>query len=68
MIGIVLGGILTTFVNWQFIFFLNIPIGIVAVIIGLKYLKDTTKNPAKMDIGGMVLFGFGACSSLIGIN
>ena len=55
MIGIVLGGILTTFVNWQFIFFLNIPIGIVAVIIGLTYLKDTTKNPAKMDIGGMVL-------------
>jgi MFS family permease len=55
MIGIVLGGILTTFVNWQFIFFLNIPIGLVAVIIGLKYLKDTTKNPAKMDIGGMVL-------------
>jgi len=55
MLGIVLGGIITTFVNWQYIFFLNIPIGVVAVAIGLKYLKDTTKNPVKMDFGGMVL-------------
>jgi EmrB/QacA subfamily drug resistance transporter len=55
MLGIVLGGIITTFVDWQYIFFLNIPIGIVAVAIGLKYLKDTTKNPVKMDFGGMVL-------------
>lgn len=55
MLGIVLGGIITTFVDWQYIFFLNIPIGVVAVAIGLKYLKDTTKNPVKMDFGGMVL-------------
>lgn len=55
MLGIVLGGIITTFVDWQYIFFLNIPIGVVAVAIGLKYLKNTTKNPVKMDFGGMVL-------------
>ncbi len=55
MLGIVLGGIITTFVNWQFIFFLNIPIGAVAILLGLKYVKDTTRNPVKMDIIGMGL-------------
>lgn len=55
MLGIVLGGILTTFVGWQLIFFINIPIGIVAILIGLKYLKDTNKTSAKLDLVGMGL-------------
>ncbi len=55
MLGIVLGGILTTFFGWQFIFFINIPIGAVAAAIGLKYLKDTGKTHKKLDIAGMAL-------------
>jgi EmrB/QacA subfamily drug resistance transporter len=55
MLGIVLGGIITTFVSWQYIFFINIPIGIVAVAAGLKYVKDTTRNPSKIDLLGITL-------------
>jgi EmrB/QacA subfamily drug resistance transporter len=55
MLGIVLGGVLTTFVSWQFIFFLNIPIGIIAIIAGVKYLKDVERIPAKLDLTGMGL-------------
>jgi EmrB/QacA subfamily drug resistance transporter len=57
MLGIVLGGIITTFLSWQFIFFINIPIGVFAVIIGLKYIKDTEKTSAKLDLTGMGLLG-----------
>src|SRR5208283_551428 len=55
MLGIVLGGIVTTFIGWQYIFFINIPIGAIALILGLKYLKRAPKVKAKLDIGGMVL-------------
>ena len=55
MLGIVLGGIVTTFVGWQFIFYINIPIGAVALILGLKYLKAAPRVKAKLDVGGMVL-------------
>jgi EmrB/QacA subfamily drug resistance transporter len=55
MIGIVLGGIITTYISWQYIFFINIPIGGVAVIAGLRYVKDTTKNPTKLDLLGVGL-------------
>jgi EmrB/QacA subfamily drug resistance transporter len=55
MLGIVLGGIITTFISWQYIFFINIPIGVIAVAAGLKYVKDTTKNPAKIDLLGIAL-------------
>jgi MFS family permease len=56
MIGIVLGGIITTFVGWEYIFFINIPIGIVAVLLGIIYLKDIGRVDAKMDLGGMALW------------
>jgi len=55
MLGIVLGGIITTFVSWQYIFFINIPIGVIAVMAGLKYIKDTGKTSAKLNLPGMAL-------------
>ena len=55
MLGIVLGGVITTFISWQYIFFINIPIGIIAVTVGLKYIKDTEKTNAKLDFVGMGL-------------
>jgi EmrB/QacA subfamily drug resistance transporter len=57
MLGIVLGGIITTFVSWRYIFFINIPIGITAVIIGVKYIRDIEKTSAKLDLTGMTLLG-----------
>lgn len=56
MLGIVLGGVLTTFLGWQYIFYINVPIGIVALALGAKYLKDNPKVEAKLDVPGMLLF------------
>lgn len=58
-LGIVLGGIITTFAGWEYIFFINIPIGITALYLGLRYLKDTTRTPASLDLTGMVLLAAG---------
>ena len=54
ILGIVLGGVITTFIGWQYIFFINVPIGIVALILGMKYIVDKQKYAAKLDIPGMV--------------
>jgi EmrB/QacA subfamily drug resistance transporter len=55
MIGIVLGGVITTFLGWEYIFFINVPIGIGAVILGIFYLKDIERIKTKIDVAGMVL-------------
>jgi EmrB/QacA subfamily drug resistance transporter len=55
MLGIILGGLITTYISWQYIFFINIPIGIIAVSVGLKYIKDIEKTSAKLDLPGMGL-------------
>ena len=56
MLGIVLGGIITTFVGWQYIFFINIPIGAIAVAVGITYIRDIhPTSPSKLDLPGMGL-------------
>ncbi len=66
MLGIVLGGVLTTFFGWRYIFYINIPIGIIAVFLGLKYIKDNPTISAKLDIVGMLLMGTGLVSLSLG--
>ncbi len=57
VLGIALGGVLTTFVGWRFIFYINIPIGIVAVALGLRYLTPSTRIATRFDWIGMLLLG-----------
>ncbi|BDC17850.1 MFS transporter [Acidianus sp. HS-5] len=61
ILGIILGGILTTFVGWRYIFYINVPIGVIAVILGLREIKDKLTLNSKFDIGGVILLA----SSLI---
>ena len=56
-LGIILGGTLTTLLGWRFIFLINIPIGVVGVFLGLRYLKDVNRVHVESDLEGMVLLG-----------
>ncbi len=55
MLGILLGGALTTFVGWRYIFYINVPIGIVATYLGFRYIKDSPRIKAGIDWAGMAL-------------
>ncbi len=55
VLGIILGGFITTFLGYQYIFFINVPIGIIAFALGLKYIKDTNRIKSKIDLLGMLL-------------
>ena len=60
VLGILVGGAIITFVSWRFIFFINVPIGIAAVIIGYLVLKDRSPRvQMKIDTLGMGLLGSG---------
>jgi len=55
ILGILLGGVITTALGWRYIFFINIPIGIVAVILGWFTLPRSQREPAHFDLPGFVL-------------
>ncbi len=54
--GPVLSGWLIDHVSWHWIFLINLPIGLMAVVIGWKHLTDLPRNHVpKLDILGMIL-------------
>ena len=56
ILGILLGGLITTALGWRYIFFINLPIGAVAVAIGLRTLPRTPRLRATFDFPGFVTF------------
>ena len=55
ILGILLGGVITTELGWRYIFFINIPIGIVAVTVGLRTLPRTAPRKVAFDFAGFAL-------------
>lgn len=52
-----LGGVILAKFSWEYIFLINVPIGILTILLGQKVLpKDSTKSGAKIDYTGFILF------------
>jgi EmrB/QacA subfamily drug resistance transporter len=64
--GALLGGILTGLVSWRWIFFINVPIGVVAGVAASLYLREMRNKDAtsKLDVTGAV-FVTGGLASVI---
>ncbi|MER6999712.1 MFS transporter [Streptomyces sp. NPDC000410] len=55
--GPILGGVLVEHVSWQSVFFINVPVGVLALALGLVILKDhrAENAPRSFDIPGIAL-------------
>ncbi|HUK80882.1 MAG TPA: MFS transporter [Nitrososphaerales archaeon] len=60
IMGILVGGAFVTFLNWRYIFFINLPIGLAATTVGYVRLRDSAPRVrSTFDLLGMVLLGVG---------
>jgi EmrB/QacA subfamily drug resistance transporter len=65
----VLGGAIATVGSWRWIFFVNIPIGIVGFILSLKLIRgDADPSPRPLDWRGLVALGAGIAAALIALE
>jgi len=65
VIGPPLGGFITQYFSWRWIFFLNIPLGVLGVFLALRLIPDARGGKhAPFDVIGFVLCGF-ACAGLL---
>lgn len=71
ILGPVVGGYLTTYWTWHWIFYLNIPISIICVILGWRFIPEEEKSnlPKKrFDLVGFVLSGSALVGFMYGVE
>lgn len=65
VLGPPLGGFISTYASWHWIFFLNVPLGLVALVVAMRLLPPGTEHaPRPFDGIGFILTGT-ACFALI---
>jgi EmrB/QacA subfamily drug resistance transporter len=68
-LGPVLGGWLVTDVSWRWIFYVNIPVGVFAFVIGFLFLREEREGIAgRFDLPGFVLSGAGLALVLFALS
>ena len=69
VIGPPLGGFITTYFSWHWIFLINIPIGLLGIFLALKYIDPIkSEDPERFDLFGMVLAGIGLAGIAFGLS
>jgi EmrB/QacA subfamily drug resistance transporter len=64
-----LGGFITTYFNWRWIFWINVPIGILGVLLSLRYIANLREEMvSRFDYKGFVLSGLGLLGLISGLS
>jgi EmrB/QacA subfamily drug resistance transporter len=67
-IGLILGGLLTEYLDWRWVFYVNIPIAVVAVVGSLRFVPESRDERAQgFDVPGAVLATSGLIALVYGL-
>jgi EmrB/QacA subfamily drug resistance transporter len=69
VLGPPVGGFITTYATWHWIFIINVPIGILGIILATSYIEDLrVQEHERFDLVGMVLAGLGIAGIAFGLS
>ena len=69
MIGPPLGGFITTWFHWRWIFWINVPFGIVGAVLAYVYIANVKEEtPGRLDFTGFLLAGIGFSCLIFGFT
>jgi MFS family permease len=64
-----LGGALVTYASWRWIFVLNLPLGLIALLVAVRIVPDVRpRRPARLDWWGFALTGVGLGAFVFGLE
>ncbi|MEV1079401.1 MFS transporter [Streptomyces sp. NPDC050211] len=66
-VGLLLGGMLTDVLDWRWVFYVNIPIGLV-VLAGTRNLVEAERHPGRLDVPGAITGTGGLIALVYGIT
>ena len=69
VIGPPLGGFITTYSSWRWIFLINVPLGILGVLLVLRFVpKHEKETPARFDLPGFLLTAVALATLIHGLS
>lgn len=69
VLGPPLGGFITTFASWHWIFLINVPMGLTGIALAARFLEgEPSPEPVPIDLVGMVLAGVGVAGLAFGLS
>src|SRR5438105_1785258 len=69
IIGPPVGGFITTYASWHWIFLINVPIGLIGIVLATRFIEDVRmENLERFDLVGMVLAGLGVAGLAFGLS
>ncbi len=64
-----LGGFITTYFHWRWIFWINVPIGVLGLLLSLRFIPNLREEAVpRFDFRGFVLSGVGLLSLISGLS
>jgi EmrB/QacA subfamily drug resistance transporter len=67
-VGLLLGGLLTSYVSWRWIFFINVPIAAVVLFLAPRALNESESNSGHLDMPGAVTATGGMLALVYGLS
>jgi EmrB/QacA subfamily drug resistance transporter len=68
VVGPPLGGFITTYFDWRWIFLINIPMGVLGIVLAKRFIPDIREPTAPLDWRGFLLAGIGLALAMFGFS
>jgi EmrB/QacA subfamily drug resistance transporter len=69
VVGPPLGGFIVTYFDWRWTFFINIPVGIIGIVMVTLFIQDFREPPkGKFDVRGLILTGGALVCGMFGLE
>jgi EmrB/QacA subfamily drug resistance transporter len=65
-LGLVLGGLITQWLSWRWVLFINVPIGIAVIAATPRFVAETPRLPGRFDLAGAVTSTAGVAALVYG--
>ena len=67
-VGLIAGGLLTTYLSWRWVFFVNVPIGVVVALLAPRALAESERRPGRFDLPGAITSTLGLAALVYGLT
>ena len=67
-IGLIAGGLLTSYADWRWVFFVNVPIGLLVLLLAPRVLGESERVRGKFDLPGAVTGTLGLAALVYGLS